>query len=388
MRREVFMPIAITTNPVPGRSPAFFDEFSDIVGAIYECVIDPTGWPAVLGRIHRDVGGVAAWIAVHYPGQVRSVYEIEAGTDPEQQQRLRLQYLAASPFIGAVHYVARADILSVADVVDQNEFRAGRFYREWAEPQGWTDFIMGVLAREEDRFTWLGICMPEDVRPEHKLRVAAFLPHVERAVRISDLLKLRTDQAADLAAMADSLASGMILVDETLRVRGVNLAAREMLHARRGLSLHNDLLRLPADVPGAAIREAVRACAHTHLDAAGATVLFDGPDDDLGLLVHVMPLTRARSPRADAAVAALFLTNPAAPSRAPIAAFVERYALTPSETRVLVALLEGKNPRAIAAAQGIAMPTVRTHLRHLYDKTGARGQADVVRLVASLGAAL
>lgn len=381
------MPTAITKSPASGQEPSSVDEFSDIVGAVYECVIDPTGWPGVLGRIHRAVGGVAAWIAVHYPGQVRSVYEIEAGTDPVQQERLRQHYLAASPFIGAVHYVARADILSVADVVDPAEFHAGRFYREWAEPQGWTDFIMGVLAREDDRFTWLGICMADEVRPDHKARVAAFLPHVERAVRISDLLKLRTDQAADLPAMAESLASGMILVDAELRVRGANLAAEQLLATHRSLSIHKGHLRLPADVPGAAIGASVRACAETHLDAAGATVLIDGPHDDLGLLVHVMPLTRARSPRADAAVAALFLTNPAAPSRAPIAAFVERFGLTPSETRVLVALLEGKNPRAIAAAQGIAMPTVRTHLRHLYDKTGASGQADVVRLVASLGPA-
>lgn len=374
-----------TKNLPQGQKAPTFDEFSDIVGAIYECVIDPTGWPGALSRIHQAVGGVAAWIAVHYPGQVRSVYEIEAGTDPEQQQRLRLHYLAASPFIGAVHYVARADIISVADVVDPAEFQAGRFYREWAEPQGWMDFIMGVLAREDDRFTWLGICMPEQVKPEHKARVAAFLPHVERAVRISDLLRSRTDQAADLAAMAEGLASGMILVDAELRVRGVNLAARQLLAARGMLSIHNGHLRLPIDAPGAAIRSAIEACAETRLSAAGATALIDGADDDLGLLVHVMPLTRVRGHRSDAAVAALFLTNPAAASQAPVAAFVERFGLTPSETRVLVALLDGKSPRAIAANQGVGMPTVRTHLHRLFDKTGTSGQTDLVRLATSFG---
>jgi DNA-binding CsgD family transcriptional regulator len=364
------------------------DDQDAIVGAIYECVIDPTGWPDVLRRIHTEVGGVAAWIAVHYPGQVRSIYEIEVGTDPEQQQRLRTRYVAASPFIGAVHYVARADILSVADVVDYDEFREGRFYREWAEPQGWTDFILGVLAREADRFTWLGICMGERVRPEHKARVAIFLPHVERAVRISDLLKLKTNQAADLAAMAESLATGMILVDAETRVRGINLAARQIIAAGSGLGLVDGGLRLPMTAAGTAIREAIKGCAGSRPDASGATVLMDGPDAGPGLLVHVMPLTRARTDHVGAAVAALFLTDPAEPSRAPIEALVARFALTPSETRVLVALLEGKSPRAIAAAQGVAMPTVRTHLRRLYDKTGTAGQSDIVRLVASLSAAL
>ena len=51
-------------------------------------------------------------------------------------------------------------------------------------------------------------------------------------------------------------------------------------------------------------------------------------------------------------------------------------------------LLDGKNPRAIAAQQGVAMPTVRTHLRRLYEKTRTAGQADLVRLVASLRPAI
>ncbi len=379
------MTIATANGPAPGQlSP---EDHDALIGAIYECVIEPTGWPAVLARICAAVGGAAAWIAVHYPGQVRSIYEIEVGTDPEQQQRLRTRYVAASPFIGAVHYVARADILSVADAVDYDEFCSGRFYREWAEPQGWHDFILGVLAREADRFTWLGICMGERVRPEHKSRVAVLLPHVERAVRISDLLKLRTDQAADLAAMAESLATGMILVDGTAEVRGINAAARQLIASHPELGLVGARLRLPGDAAGTAVRAAIQACAEARQDASGATVLIDGAEQD-GLLVHVMPLTCPQDGRPGAAVAALFLTNPAAPSRAPVEAFVSHYGLTPSETRVLVALLEGKNPRAIAAAQGVAMPTVRTHLRRIYEKTGAAGQADVVRLVASLGASL
>ncbi len=379
------MTIATANSPASGQiSP---EDHDALIGAIYECVIDPTGWPAVLARICAAVGGAAAWIAVHYPGQIRSIYEIEVGTDPEQQQRLRTLYVAASPFIGAVHYVARADILSVADAVDYDEFQAGRFYREWAEPQGWHDFILGVLAREADRFTWLGICMAERVQPEHKARVAGLLPHVERAVRISDLLKLRTDQAADLAAMAEGLATGMILVDGAAEVRGVNAAARQLISSHPELGLVNGRLRLPADAAGTAIRAAIQACAEARQEASGATVLIEDEAGE-GLLVHVMPLTPPQDGRSGAAVAALFLTDPAAPGRAPVDAFVTRYGLTPSETRVLVALLEGKNPRAIAAAQGVAMPTVRTHLRRIYEKTGAAGQADVVRLVAGMSTAL
>ena len=65
-------------------------------------------------------------------------------------------------------------------------------------------------------------------------------------------------------------------------------------------------------------------------------------------------------------------------------AFVRRYRLTPSETRVLLAMLGGQTPRQIAETTGVSLPTVRTHLSHLYTKTETTRQADLVGLFARL----
>lgn len=360
--------------------------FSDLIGDIYECVLAPGQWPSVLARICQFVGGQAAWIAVHYPGQVRSVYEIEVGTDPEQQQRLRTHYVAASPFIGAVRDVRVHDVISVDDVVDYEAFLAGRFYQEWAGPQGWPDMIMGVLTRDGERFTWLGLCMGERANSGHKARVGQILPHLERAIRISDLLEHRTEEAADLAALAESLATGLILLDAGHGVRGINPAAERLLREAGALSVVGGRLRIPRGAPGESLTAALAACAAGSSETAGATVFLEGPAG--GLLVHVLPLARPRAPREAPAVAALFLTNPAAPAAAPIEAFVARFGLTASEARVLKSLLDGKSPGAIAAGQGVSIATVRTHLRRLYEKTATTGQADLVRLIVGAAATL
>lgn len=368
------------TRAIVGGSAAL-EDYDAIVGAIYECVVEPSGWPATLDRIRQAVGGAAVWIAVHHPGRVRSVYEIEVGTDPAQQQRLRAEYVPASPFIGAIHHVRPAEVLSVADVVDYDEFLAGRFYREWAGPQGWPDMIMGVLSRDPERVTWLGVCMAEQAGPLHKARVGAFLPHVERAVRISDLIERRAAEAEDLAAMVEGLATGVILVEADGQVRGVNVAAEGLMRGAAGLRIADGRLRTPTGDGGTAIRAAIAACAAGQMESAGATILLGGEAEDLGVVVHVMPLLRSR---ARSAVAAMFLTTPSTPAEVPMTALVARFGLTPSETRVLLGLLDGKSPREIAETQGVGMPTVRTHLQRLYDKTGTKGQADVVRLVASV----
>jgi DNA-binding CsgD family transcriptional regulator len=101
---------------------------------------------------------------------------------------------------------------------------------------------------------------------------------------------------------------------------------------------------------------------------------------------HVLPLTsgtRRRAGASYAAVAALFVHKAAldAPSSSEIIA--KTFKLTPSELRVLLAIVEVGGAPEAAEALGVAETTVKFHLRSLFEKTGTRRQADLVKLVAS-----
>ncbi|WP_293900781.1 helix-turn-helix transcriptional regulator [Phenylobacterium sp.] len=58
--------------------------------------------------------------------------------------------------------------------------------------------------------------------------------------------------------------------------------------------------------------------------------------------------------------------------------------LTPAEIRVAAALFEGLEPAKVAERLKVAMPTIRSHLVHIYAKTGATGQSDLCRRLARL----
>jgi DNA-binding CsgD family transcriptional regulator len=58
------------------------------------------------------------------------------------------------------------------------------------------------------------------------------------------------------------------------------------------------------------------------------------------------------------------------------------YNLTPTELRVLLAIVEIGGAPEVAAKLGIAPSTVRTHVGRLFEKTGTKRQAELVRLVA------
>jgi DNA-binding NarL/FixJ family response regulator len=58
------------------------------------------------------------------------------------------------------------------------------------------------------------------------------------------------------------------------------------------------------------------------------------------------------------------------------------FKLTPTELRVLLAIVEVGGVPEVAAALGVADTTVRSHVSRLFQKTGATRQADLVKLVA------
>ena len=102
-------------------------------------------------------------------------------------------------------------------------------------------------------------------------------------------------------------------------------------------------------------------------------------------VAHVLPLTsgaRRRAGTSYAAVAALFVHKAALDKPSPPEAIAKTFQLTPSELRVLLGIVEVGGAPEVAEALGIAETTVKSHLKHLYEKTGAGRQADLVKLVA------
>ena len=69
---------------------------------------------------------------------------------------------------------------------------------------------------------------------------------------------------------------------------------------------------------------------------------------------------------------------------APVDAMAKRYSLTTGEMRVLEAVLKVNGVRAVAQHLGLSPATVKTHLHHLFRKTGTSRQSDLVKRVVGL----
>ena len=81
------------------------------------------------------------------------------------------------------------------------------------------------------------------------------------------------------------------------------------------------------------------------------------------------------------AVASVFVHEAVLKTPSSPEAILEAYSLTPTELSVLLGIVEVGGVPEVAAVFVVAESTVKTHLKRLNDKTGAKRQADLVKIV-------
>jgi DNA-binding CsgD family transcriptional regulator len=106
------------------------------------------------------------------------------------------------------------------------------------------------------------------------------------------------------------------------------------------------------------------------------------------LAVLVAPLPTRLHPATALApsLALVLITDPADGPILAAQALQQLFALTAAETGVAQALVVGRSAEEIAIERGVSLPTVRTQIRQILEKTGASHLRDLVRLLAGLPA--
>jgi DNA-binding CsgD family transcriptional regulator len=222
--------------------------------------------------------------------------------------------------------------------------------------------------------------------------MALLLPHLRRAVAIARIVELHKIEAAMLADAVDTISAGVALVADEGRIVCVNGAARVMLEARDLVREDHGILSASSPEAREALRDAIAGAGSGEIAARGrrAAVALLSRDGER-YVAHVLPLTAGARREARlryAATAAVFIHRAAPDGLTPVEAISQHFQLTPAELRVLVAIVEVGGVPEVASVLGISETTVKTHLRHLFEKTDTHRQADLVKLVANYSAPL
>jgi DNA-binding CsgD family transcriptional regulator len=365
-----------------------------LIGDIYDAVINPAQRNNVLDKIASFTGGHSGGLLSKHSLSKSEALYCYVGADPESLQVYSESYPKLDPTADSPCFGVE-QVVSATDLVPYEEFRRGRFYREWARPHGWVDVASAVIEKSATSCTFLSVVRHEAnglVDDEMRRRMALVIPHVRRALLIGKTIHRNQTEAVCFSDVLDGLSSGTILVDAHGRIVHVNNAGNAILDAAD--FLRTVCGRLVASDPAinAALREILVAAnaGDAVLGIKGIALPLTAHDGER-YVAHVLPLTSGA--RRDAglaynAVAALFIRKAALEPFSPPEVIGEMYKLTPTELRVLLAIVDVGGVPEVAAALGVAVTTVKTHLSRLFEKTGVARQADLVKLVAGFSTPL
>lgn len=369
---------------------------SAVIGNLYDAALDPALWSAVLVEARDFVGGSAAAIfAKDLAASTLTVFHHDGGIDPDYTRLYHERYMALDPS-NTAHFFSAVEVpISTTDYIDYGEFLQTRFYREWGKPQDLVDFIAVALEKSMLTTALFGVFRKTRdgiADDDAKRRMWMIAPHMRRAVLIGKAIDIKAAQTASLADTLDGLSAAMFLVQADGRIVHSNAAGHAMLAGSGFLQAAGGRLMARDVKMHHALMDALAAAGSGDRAVGARGVALPLATREGGTyLAHVLPLTsgaRQRAAKAHAAAAAVFVRKAELELPSTPEIIARRYRLTPSELRVLLAVIEVGGVPEVAEALGIADTTVKTHLGSIYAKTGTSRQADLVKLAAGFASPL
>ncbi|MEO6841916.1 MAG: helix-turn-helix transcriptional regulator [Bradyrhizobium sp.] len=366
-------------------------ELSAVIGEIYDAAIDPTRWQGALASICGYVGGYSAALFWHDAAtrNARAFYLFN--DDPNYTKLYFEKYLPMDPFFPASSFVEAGIVHGSSDIVPQAELEQTRFYQEWIKPQGIVDAIAVNLEKGVTRSSFIAIRSDATyglLDEAARRRLAAIVPHLQRAVAIDRLFDQSKATEGALTETLDHVEAAVFLVGPEGAIAFSNEPAKVMLRDGHMIREQDNVLRAAAPKVDRILRDIFASAENgdASLGIRGVAVpLTDNSQQQW--FAHVLPLTsgnRKQAGLAHAAVAAVFIRKTAPDAPPPLESIAKLYKLTASEVRVLDAVLKVTGIKAMADMLGVSQATVRTHLHNVFRKTGTGRQSELVKLVAGI----
>jgi len=370
------------------------EEFSDLIGDIYDCVIAPERWTEVLEGICTKLGFATGALSVASLTNMKAAVNAVSGSNLAQMTQNAIGYgpdiIALWGGAERIQQYPLGEPIVQSQAVRQDVIAGNRYYREWALPKGLFDAVAVGLVRDRSMVGNAIFSQHESTGPIDDVQLDGLrllTPHIRRAVTISNLFDMKTVEAATFSATVEALTVGVVLADENARIVHSNATATAMLAAEDPIVVRQGRIAVQSATATASLHQAIAQAAKDEAalgqKGIGIPILRDGGDP---LVIHVLPLRRGhmRAGLSQRAAAALFVASASGPPQMSHVALNQLYDLTPAEIRIFELICEGHTRDAISGLLGVSVATVKSHLLHVFEKTGCRRQVDLVRLAKSL----
>jgi DNA-binding CsgD family transcriptional regulator/PAS domain-containing protein len=359
-----------------------------LIGHLYDAAGNAALWKGVAARIAETFESSSAVVKLHGgSGRFQLLDSTQNLIAPAGKQEWVDEWHRRDLWVERSVAFGMERVVTSDDLVTPEEQRRSGFYQEWLKALDIHHMVGVVFPGGEGAVGVLGIHRPAAAGPygdDDRAKVSLLLPHLQRAISLSQRLEdAELARATSLAAL-DRLETGVIALGEGGRILHVNLRAEAILAGDAGVGVKGGRLSLSQPALQERLMAALQACLQTAngklLPPAAAFAVPRAGRLPLTLMLAPLRAAPAAGMTGGRPLVLVFLRDP---ERGGARADVLRalFGLTATEAVVAAGLAAGLPLELIAAQQSVALGTVRWHVKHVLAKTGAKKQSEAVAVL-------
>jgi len=375
----------------------------DVIGTIYEAPLDPRKWDHVvqlLRQATRSQQGHLFSATIHDNLKTwTSSRDLYLGFDNEQLSFgdvLAIGQRIHDPSLTDPHLLRfdpsqAGKAFLTFELLPVDEWSRSTFYNEFARFFRSYQGVAAMMVHDDGRMHALAFYRSAEdplYGEEDKRLVDVFVPHIRRAIALYSKLQAAHAQATVLRNSIDTMTSATVLLDQSGKVILLNAAAERLLKRCPELFVRRDRLCARHHADAEKLHQLIKRVTNGkgRRSVGGAVTVQRAPWQP-PLQVMAAPVSldvRTSVTTGLGSVAMLIIQDPNEETRVPQEVVATMFGLTSAETRLLMALINGRTVKEYADDAGLTQNTVRAYLKSIFAKTKTSRQSDLVRLMSGL----
>lgn len=371
----------------PTNSSISLEQIQTLTSSIYDAALEPDQWDSVLGELAKTIKAEQANIRILNSelNDVKLAYT--HNKNPEWNKIYKEHFIHIDPWLNNIFKPKTNAIVCTHHYLTNKEYEKLEFYNEFVSPQK-THYGMGVENPiDKDASVYITLNRNKNKQgfeDEYRKALLQLVPHIQKSLLINNKVCQLELKENLLSNALNHINSPTLLINKFGKILFINPLAEQLITQHDGICIKNNHILILSERENKYLKQLIhQATDKNSFHQQGGAMNFKPPGKQTTLSILISPVNpdKVNMDIQSSECAILILSSQQQQPSISDKLLSDLYKLTPAEARLSVELCKGFTINEISERFSLSKNTLRTQLRHCFNKTGVSRQIELIRLI-------